>query len=131
MQLIQAYQAWRNRRAASRATDEFNPACDAVFACDVGFVEERRARAAAGRTGSPSELTRLMRLLSLDPEIAESRHPSAMRDMRVACACCMEASRCREDLDRGRHGAAIARYCPNAEALAAIGANDLARPRRA
>jgi hypothetical protein len=127
MQLIQAYQTWRRRRATSRELDELGPDGRAAIARDIGVAEETLALAAAGRTSPPSELPRLMRLLALEPEIVERRHSSVMRDMRVVCACCAEASRCRKSLDRGRARSDFRRYCPNAETLDAIGEDTLSR----
>src|SRR3954467_8741373 len=74
-------------------------------------------RLARAPLGAATQLPRLMRMLSLDPEKVAREHGSVLRDLQRACSACSAARRCRRDLESEAEPQRILRYCANAETL--------------
>ncbi len=85
---------------------------------DIGINQDILDRVVARGSQGGEELPRLLQALELRREAIRKAYPGVMRDMEVTCTLCMDAQRCRQDLDNGVSPATYRQYCPNERTLA-------------
>lgn len=121
------FQAARERYSAKRELEALSTGERAALARDIAVTAADINRFTQARPNAGRQLPKLMRLLSLDPDVVAREHTSVMRDMQRGCCGCAAAGRCSRDLVSGDASETFAAYCPNAETLLAMGARPATR----
>lgn len=119
--LLRRLRAWQ-----AKVTRPAEPEAVAGSLAELGLSE---ADVATARSGSETDMRRMMRRFGIDPARVPPHLLGALRDAERVCAHCLEAGRCRRYLERPQGRDAARLFCPNAGLFDWIAA-ELARRRR-
>jgi hypothetical protein len=123
--VIEWLRAWRERQAGLAELDNLGEDGVRAIAADLGLGSAELRELAALGPDSAELMPRLLSALGLDPEVLRRAEPMVYRDLQRVCSCCADKGRCAHDLAEGSIAATYREFCPNAETVSALAAEDI------
>lgn len=101
------------------------------LAADVGVSGSELADAIQSGANADQLLDRMLEARGLSRDEIAAREPGAIREIESMCSRCEHKNRCAQELEAGTALRNAEQFCPNALAMAALGAEFGKRPARA
>ena len=90
------------------------------IAKDLGVPLGDLRRLAAKEPDAANDLSKMLRVLSIDESTLAKSDPATMRDLRRTCMLCIRKGRCRHELASFTAAQNFHEFCPNAYTLDAL-----------
>ena len=114
----------KQRESAATARGLADTGETAAIAHELGLSSRQLRDLAAMGPHAADELPRLLEALKIDADALALKEPMVLRDLERVCSLCAHKRECGHDLASGDASHNYQRYCPNADTLQALLAQD-------